>query len=65
MTELRRIRREKGISIKELASAVGVAEMTIYRYERGWRIPDAKCALKIASMLGCTVDDLFNEEKGA
>lgn len=64
MTEMRRIRRAYGISVKALAASVGVTPMSIYRYEQGRRIPDADIALKIAAALGCTVEQLLGTKAG-
>ena len=63
MTEMRRIRKHLGMSVKELASVVGVAPMSIYRYEQGRRIPDIIVAAKIAKALNCTIDQLIGEKK--
>ena len=64
MTELRRLRKDRGFSVKEIASAAGVSIMSIYRYETGRRKPDIDIAAKIAAKLGCTIEALM-EKKGA
>lgn len=63
MTEIRRLRRERGLSVKALASAIGVTAMSIYRYEQGRRMPDVDIAAKIAETLGCTIEQLLTKEK--
>lgn len=63
MTEMRRIRRECGISVKALAASVGVTPMSIYRYEQGRRIPDADIAIKMADALECTVEQLLGTKE--
>lgn len=62
MTEIRRLRRECGLSVKALASAVGVTAMSIYRYEQGRRMPDVDVAAKIAASLGCTIEQLLGTD---
>lgn len=64
MTEIRRLRKESGVSVKALASNAGVSAMSIYRYEQGKRKPDLDTAAKIAKTLGVHIDELI-EKKGA
>jgi methanogenic corrinoid protein MtbC1 len=63
--QLKYIRREKGISQKVLAQAIGVGQTTIANYERGTRTPNVDLIGKIAAELGTTVDNLIgvNKEK--
>ena len=63
MTEMRRLRKAYGLSVKALAASVGVTPMSIYRYEQGRRIPDADIALKIAGTLECTVEQLLGTKE--
>ena len=63
MTEIRRLRRACGLSVKQLASLVGVTVMSIYRYEEGRRMPDVDVAAKIATALNCRIEDLLEKEK--
>lgn len=65
MTEIRRLRREKGLSVKALASLVGVTAMSIYRYEQGRRMPDVDVAAKIAVALSCSIEDLLKDKRTA
>lgn len=41
MNRIRELRKEKGISMKILGEAIGVAESTISLYETEKRMPDA------------------------
>ena len=58
-TRLRRIRQYRGMSIDELADAVGLNRITLYRYEQGERIPRLDTAEKLAKALHCSVNDLI------
>lgn len=62
---LKRLRTEKGITLKELADAIGVTEATVQRYETGRGIKrvsyDRICALSEA--LGCEPDVLTGMSK--
>lgn len=59
-TLLRRARKKRGLSIRELADAVGVSPSFLFRIERG---AHARMSLKrlgmLARELGLEVDDVF------
>ena len=59
MKMLRKLRKEKGISMKELGAQVGVAESTISQYETGKRQPDFNMLLKLSSYFDVSVDYLL------
>jgi len=61
MKEIRKYRKRAGISVKELASKIGVSMMSIYRYEQGKRKPDVETAAKIADILNCSIEDLLKK----
>ena len=52
--------KEKRISQKELANAVGVTEAALSHYIKGDRIPRSCTLAKIAELLGTTSDFLMN-----
>lgn len=59
---LKKIRKEKGITQAALASAVGVNRRAIVSYEKEDRYPRTHDIYeKMAAYLGCTVDDLVKE----
>lgn len=59
MKKLKEARKRKGYTQKELAHAVNVGEMTIYQYESGRRVPNARMLKQIAQALDCKVDDIL------
>lgn len=59
MEKLKELRKEKGISLKELGAEMGVAESTMSLYENGKRQPDYETLLKLAEYFGVTVDYLL------
>ena len=63
MEALRRLRREKGISMKELGKKIGVAESTISQYETGKREPDFETLLKLGEFFNVSVDYLLRGEQ--
>ncbi len=61
MSKLRRKRKERLMSMAQLAEAAGVKLISVYRYEVQGRIPDAATAIRLAKALGTTVEDLYDD----
>lgn len=59
MKTLRDIRKAKGINQFQLADMVNVTQAAISQYESGERFPKRDTLIKLAKVLGCTVDDLI------
>lgn len=59
---IRRIRKERGLTIKELGDMVGVSESYIRAYESGRRNPKASSLQSIASALAVNVAVLENSD---
>ena len=51
-------RAKRGWSQEDLAEASGVGQNSIARYEMGGTTPGLDQAFKIASALGCSIDDI-------
>jgi repressor LexA len=64
-TNLKRLRREKRITLEELAAAVGTSKQTIHRYEHGiiTNVPAEKIEL-LARALGVTPAELMGWDEG-
>ena len=56
---LRLIRKARKMTQAELAMATGIHRTLIAKYETGRTNPGAIRLMKLASALGCTVDDLI------
>ena len=56
--KLHHIREERGITANQLAERLGCALQTVYRWESGTRIPDIPTLMKIAQILGVSLDEL-------
>lgn len=65
MTCIKALRKRRLMTAEQLALKSGVARVSITRYENGKREPRVGEALKIARALGCTVEQLMDDEKGA
>lgn len=66
MTNLKRIRKERGLTQPQLAEASGVNVRMIQHYEQGFKDINGASALtvyKLAEALGTTVGELLEIEK--
>ncbi|MGM0712526.1 helix-turn-helix transcriptional regulator [Brevibacillus parabrevis] len=54
-----RIRKDKGLSLENVASVAGIHRTTVGLIERGEREPTINTAAKIASALGLTLIELL------
>jgi len=52
-------RKAKGLTQEELASTIGVTRQTIISIEKGNYLPSVLLAIKLASTLRVSVEDLF------
>lgn len=62
MENLKKLRKEKGISLKELGAIIGVAESTVSLYENGKRQPDYETLLRLAEYFNVSADYLLRGE---
>ena len=63
MENLRRLRKAKGLTMKELGEMVEVSESMIGMIETGKRKPSFELLLKLGEVLDCSVDDLMDFEE--
>ena len=59
MDELKRLREAAGLSQVQLALRLGVSQSTVANWEIGRRAPQARHLIKLAKILGCSVDALL------
>ena len=60
---IRKFRKERGLTQEELAIRVNVVRQTVSKWEKGQSVPDAELLQKIAEVLEVTVSQLLGEEK--
>ena len=60
MTTFGELRRAKGFTQANLAKLLAVDQSTISLWEKGKTYPRTELALRVASLLGCTLDDLIS-----
>lgn len=57
---IRNIRKEKGMTLQQIADIIGCSPQLISQYESGKRQPKLETKKKIADALGCDVSDIDN-----
>lgn len=63
LNNLKEYRSKKGLNQQDLGSLVGVSRQTISLIERGDYNPSITVCLKLAKVLGTTVEDIFSYEE--
>jgi len=63
VNNLKHYREQQGFTQEQLATSVGVSRQSIISIEKSQYIPTTVLALKLASALENTVEDLFQLEK--
>jgi transcriptional regulator with XRE-family HTH domain len=62
MTTIRALRISAGLSQKEFAEALGLSQVSVWQWEHGESLPTADKLPAIAKVLGCTINELFNDD---
>lgn len=61
---LRAARTAANISQERLAVSIGRSPQAVYFYERERSVPGGTALVRIVDTLGCSLDDLFEEDRG-
>jgi len=59
--KLVKLRKLKGITQDEFASAVGVSRQAVYKWECGQSYPEAAKLIEIKAVFGISIDDLLDD----
>lgn len=59
--KLIRLRKIKGMTQDELASAVGVSRQAVYKWESGQSYPEVLKLVELKTLFGISIDDLLDE----
>ncbi len=62
MNKIKELREKAGITQMQLAEILKVSQSTIAMWETGYTMPRAGTLPKLAQVLGCSIDDLFEEK---
>lgn len=60
---IKKVRKEKGLSQKELAEILGVHQVNVSEYERGTQYPSLERLVQLAEALDLTLDELVEYKK--
>lgn len=60
MLIIKQLRKERKMTVRELAEKLGVTHPTISNWENGICEPDIKSIIKLADIFGVSIDRLFN-----
>ena len=64
MITIRKIRLERGMTQKELASRLNVTPNAVTQWEKGTRNPSLNNVKKMAEILHCTTDEILGSVEG-
>lgn len=59
---IKKLRLKAGLTQSQLAKKMNVNQAAVSRWESGETKPIRKCHKKLAKVLGCTVDELLEED---
>lgn len=62
MDRIRKLRKERGLSVTKLAEAIGVSYQSLQRYEAGKREPSIQVLIALANFFDVSVDYLVGRE---
>lgn len=62
-TNIRQIRKARGLTQKQLADMIDVSESIISQYENGRKSPSNETLLKLGEALDCSVSDILDDRK--
>ena len=62
MSKLEKLRKDKGMTQATLAKSLGVDQSAVCLWEKGKTLPRADVAIRLANLLGCTLDDIYRNK---
>ena len=62
MNRIRELRKQKGLTMKEVGRQIGLAESTVSLYERGLHEPDHDTLRSLSAIFSVTVDYLLGND---
>lgn len=57
--KIRELREARGLTMTQLAAAMGVTLVAVSKWELGQAMPSADKLPRLAEVLGCTIDELY------
>lgn len=65
MRNIECLRRKAGLTQKEVSQAVGVTQGSVSQWENGASFPRADKLPLLATIFGCTIDELYDDVRAA
>ena len=62
---IRRLRRVRGLTQKQICEATGLDTSGLSRYENGYQVPNSQGLRRLAEALGVTTDELLGASPGS
>lgn len=59
--KIKEFRAKAGLTQQALADTIGVSDAAVVQWEKGQTVPRVSHLKKLASLFGCTVDELLEE----
>ncbi len=63
MNKLKVMRKQRNLTVEEVAKAVGITQPALSMIENGHRNPSMNVAFKLANFFGVSIEDLFPQYK--
>ena len=60
MSSIKMLRKRRKLSQQKLADALDVCQQAVAKWENGSAMPRADLLPKLADLLGCSIDELFD-----
>lgn len=60
MKKIKALREAKGLTQRYIADFFGVTQVAVARWESGDAMPSADKLPRLAQLLGCTIDELYD-----
>ena len=63
MSYIRECRKKKNMSQQDVATAMGVTQSMVAKWEKGVNYPAVELLIKLSDLFGCTIDELVRGER--
>jgi len=63
MNAIKMLRERNGLSQRALAEGIGVTQQAVAKWETGGAYPRGEVLVKLADLLHCTIDELFDRSE--
>ncbi|MBE6882380.1 MAG: helix-turn-helix transcriptional regulator [Oscillospiraceae bacterium] len=63
LTMLKKLRKQKKLTQRELADALHISQTSVSKYERGESEPDIAMLIEMSDYFGITIDEFIRGEK--